>query len=141
MSLDLRLSVLNQLSEPFWYVHLGEVPFYQFVEGTMEMPCSLSTLNQSAEIEGTLPIFVCDCGDRGCNSNWVEVKFDGDDILWTRVFDHTEDGQLGELLGKVDWAFTRKDYEETIARAIELSAVIESQSLFTEPGSRSNQKG
>jgi hypothetical protein len=123
--LDLRPSINSQCEELFWYVHLGDLPFYQYIEKlSEELPCDLSELTRSMEKDGLYCLFRCTCGDPGCNSTWVEVAHKENEIRWLRAYSHDELGARGATIGDVGWSFPKGDYFTTITAANRIHGVI-----------------
>lgn len=133
--LDLRLSIVPNIEDAYWYVHLGELPFHQYLRNQMEIPCDLEALLESSKGDGIYCLFRCICGYRWCDSFWVEVKHKKDELHWGKAYGHDEAGERGDLIGKVDWSFKQSEYIWTITKAIQLTEVASRKIRETEPES------
>lgn len=123
--MDIRLSINENSNNLLWYVHLGSLPFCQYLnENQEELPCDLDMLYKSTESDGVYPLFICNCGDKGCASYWIKVTHKKDKITWTTVYEHNENGEQGKRIADIDWILNKEEYVKTIKSAIELRTLI-----------------
>lgn len=123
--LDLRLSVSEGLEDVFWYVHLIDLPFFQYLDSLVsEMPCDLEELAKSCVEDGVYCLFKCICRDAACSSVWVEVRHEKGEVFWGQAYRNNEIGEIGALLGNVKWSFNEVGYRSTISKAEQLSEMV-----------------
>jgi hypothetical protein len=136
--MELRLSIFPKANEVFFYVHLGGLPINQFVKKKDEMPCDLVELKRSSEKEGCYCIFRCICGDRGCDSIWIDVQFSDNKVIWKNAYGYDEMGERGEKIGKIDWPFYMAEYLSTISKAMTVKDLVAGIITESEPGTGGN---
>jgi len=75
-------------------------------------------LELSVQQDGSFPILNCTCGEWGCGGYWVDVKHDGDKIIWENIRTHMGKS-VDRLHAKTPIIFSKPEYTETVKKVLQ----------------------
>lgn len=73
---------------------------------------------KSTESDGLFPILNCTCGEWGCGGYWVQVKHEGENVIWEKIRIWEVDKDIPALHVKTPIVFKKKDYQEVAQRML-----------------------